>query len=158
MPKPVSDNVYFIGIGGVGMSGIARVAHDQGLHVEGSDIKESRFTKPLTDAGITVHIGHKAENLPDTGPTVVISTAILEDNAELIRAQELGLNIVRRAEMLAHLGRSLDTVAVAGTHGKTTTSSMLASTRWASLPRSSSGAWCVNTAPTPIRARDAITW
>lgn len=128
MPKPVSDNVYFIGIGGVGMSGIARVAHDQGLHVEGSDIKESRFTKPLTDAGITVHIGHKAENLPDTGPTVVISTAILEDNAELIRAQELGLNIVRRAEMLAHLGRSLDTVAVAGTHGKTTTSSMLAST------------------------------
>ncbi len=128
MSKPVSDNVYFIGIGGVGMSGIASIAHDQGLSVEGSDLKESRFTKPLTDAGIVVHIGHDAANIPDTNPTVVISTAILEDNPELVRARELGLNIVRRAEMLAHLGRSLDTVAVAGTHGKTTTSSMLAST------------------------------
>ncbi len=128
MSQPVSDNVYFIGIGGVGMSGIARVAHDQGLHVEGSDLKSSRFTQPLEDAGITVHIGHRAENIPDTDPTVVVSTAILDDNPELLCAKERGLNIVRRAEMLAHLGRDLDTVAVAGTHGKTTTSSMLAST------------------------------
>lgn len=128
MSQPVSDNVYFIGIGGVGMSGIARVAHDQGLSVEGSDLKSSRFTQPLEEAGIKVHIGHRAENIPDTDPTVVVSTAILEDNPELICAKERGLNIVRRAEMLAHLGRDLDTVAVAGTHGKTTTSSMLAST------------------------------
>lgn len=128
MTRPVSDNVYFIGIGGVGMSGIARVAHDQGLHVEGSDLKSSRFTQPLEEAGITVHIGHDASNIPDTDPTIVVSTAILDDNPELIAAKERGLNIVRRAEMLAHLGRDLDTVAVAGTHGKTTTSSMLAST------------------------------
>ncbi|MCI9130120.1 MAG: UDP-N-acetylmuramate--L-alanine ligase [Eggerthellaceae bacterium] len=128
MSKPVSDNVYFIGIGGVGMSGIARVANDQGLHVEGSDLKSSRFTKPLEDAGIKVHIGHAAENIPDTDPTIVVSTAILDDNPELIEAKRRGLDIVRRAEMLAHLGRNLDTVAVAGTHGKTTTSSMMAST------------------------------
>ncbi len=127
MAQTVSDNVYFIGIGGVGMSGIARVAHDQGLHVEGSDLKASRFTAPLVEAGIPVHIGHEASNIPDTDPTVVISTAILEDNPELVEAKERGLTIVRRAEMLAHLGRDLDTIAVAGTHGKTTTSSMLAS-------------------------------
>lgn len=128
MSQPVSDNVYFIGIGGVGMSGIARVAHDQGLHVEGSDLKASRFTQPLEEAGITVHIGHAAENLPEGDPTIVVSTAILDENPELVEAKRRGLNIVRRAEMLAHLGRDLDTVAVAGTHGKTTTSSMLAST------------------------------
>lgn len=128
MSEPVSDNVYFIGIGGVGMSGIARVANDQGLHVEGSDLKASRFTQPLEDVGIKVHIGHEAQNIPDTNPTIVVSTAILEDNPELVEAKARGLNIVRRAEMLAHLGRNLDTVAVAGTHGKTTTSSMLAST------------------------------
>ncbi len=127
MSEPVSNHVYFIGIGGVGMSGIARVAHDQGLIVEGSDLKSSRFTKPLEDVGIKVHIGHDAANLPDDDPTVVISTAILDDNCELVEARRRNLTIVRRAEMLAHLGRDLQTLAVAGTHGKTTTSSMLAS-------------------------------
>lgn len=119
--------VHFIGVGGVGMSGIARVAHDQGMQVSGSDIKESRYTKQLREAGITVFIGQKAENIPEGDPVVVISTAILENNPELIEARRRGLEIWYRAQMLAHLGVGLDTLAVAGTHGKTTTSSMLAS-------------------------------
>ena len=119
--------VHFIGVGGVGMSGIARVAHDQGMQVSGSDIKESRYTKQLSEAGITVFIGQKAENIPEGDPVVVISTAILENNPELIEARRRGLEIWHRAQMLAHLGVGLDTLAVAGTHGKTTTSSMLAS-------------------------------
>lgn len=127
MSEPISDTLYFIGIGGVGMSGIARVAHNQGLNVSGSDLKASKFTKQLEDAGIEVLYGHKAENLPDGNPTVVVSTAILDDNAEYVEAKARGLNIVHRAQMLAHLGRNLETLAVAGTHGKTTTSSMLAS-------------------------------
>lgn len=119
--------VHFIGVGGVGMSGIACVAHDQGMQVSGSDIKESRYTKQLREAGITVFIGQKAENIPEGDPVVVISTAILENNPELIEARRRGLEIWHRAQMLAHLGVGLDTLAVAGTHGKTTTSSMLAS-------------------------------
>ena len=119
--------VHFIGVGGVGMSGIARVAHDQGMQVSGSDIKESRYTKQLREAGITVFIGQKAENIPEGDPVVVISTAILENNPELIEARRRGLEIWHRAQMLTHLGVGLDTLAVAGTHGKTTTSSMLAS-------------------------------
>lgn len=119
--------VHFIGVGGVGMSGIARVAHDQGMQVSGSDIKESRYTKQLREAGITVFIGQKAENIPEGDPVVVISTAILENNPELIEARRRGLEIWHRAQMLAHLGVGLDTLAVAGTHGKTTTSSMLSS-------------------------------
>lgn len=119
--------VHFIGVGGVGMSGIARVAHDQGMQVSGSDIKESRYTKQLREAGITVFVGQKAENIPEGDPVVVISTAILENNPELIEARRRGLEIWHRAQMLAHLGVGLDTLAVAGTHGKTTTSSMLAS-------------------------------
>lgn len=119
--------VHFIGVGGVGMSGIALVAHDQGMQVSGSDIKESRYTKQLREAGITVFIGQKAENIPEGNPVIVISTAILENNPELIEARRRGLEIWHRAQMLAHLGVGLDTLAVAGTHGKTTTSSMLAS-------------------------------
>ncbi len=122
------QRIHFIGVGGVGMSGIAHVAADQGIKVSGSDIKESRYTKDLRDNGVEVHIGHSADNIPEGNPIVVISTAILENNPELIAARERGLEIWHRAKMLAHLGRGLDTLAVAGTHGKTTTSSMLAST------------------------------
>lgn len=121
------DQVHFIGVGGVGMSGIARVAFDQGMHVSGSDIKESRYTKQLKDAGIEVFIGHDAVNVPAGNPVVVVSTAILDNNPELVAAKERGLRIWHRAQMLAHLGVGLETLAVAGTHGKTTTSSMLAS-------------------------------
>ncbi len=127
------QTVHFIGIGGVGMSGIARVAHDQGMQVTGSDMKESRYTKQLAEAGVKVTIGeHKATNIPGTGTddgpdVVVVTTAVLDNNPELIAAKERGLTIWHRAQMLARLGEGLDTVAVAGTHGKTTTSSMVAS-------------------------------
>ena len=125
-------SVHFIGVGGVGMSGIARVAHDQGMRVSGSDIKESRYTKQLREAGVEVHIGHSPDNIfgtgRDDGPDiVVVSTAILDNNPELASARERGLTIWHRAQMLARLGDGLQTLAVAGTHGKTTTSSMLAS-------------------------------
>ncbi len=102
--------------------------------MSGSDLKESRYTKQLKAAGIDVRIGHDPANLPggpgrdDASPdVVVVSTAILDNNPELIAAKERGLAIWHRAQMLAHLGRDLETLAVAGTHGKTTTSSMLAS-------------------------------
>lgn len=123
----IPETIHFIGIGGVGMSGIARVAHDQGLRVSGSDMKASRYTKQLSDAGVRVHIGHDPANLPEGEVVVVVSTAVLDNNPELIAAKERGLPIIHRAQMLSALGRGLETLAVAGTHGKTTTSSMLAS-------------------------------
>ena len=121
------EQIHFIGIGGVGMSGIARVASDQGMRVSGSDIRESRYTRQLVDVGVEVRIGHDAANVPAVDPVVVVSTAILDNNPELVAAKERGLSIWHRAQMLAYLGRDLETLAVAGTHGKTTTSSMLAS-------------------------------
>ena len=122
-----TQSIHFIGIGGVGMSGIAHVAHDQGYSVSGSDMKESRYTKQLREIGVTVHIGHSPDNIPAGEPIVVVSTAILQNNPELAAARARGLEIWHRAQMLAYLGRGRDTLAVAGTHGKTTTSSMLAS-------------------------------
>ena len=109
------------------MSGIARVAFDQGMRVSGTDLKESRYTKQLREAGIEVHIGHDPANIPEGNPVIVVSTAILDNNPELAAAKARGLTIWHRAQMLAYLGRALQTLAVAGTHGKTTTSSMLAS-------------------------------
>lgn len=126
-------SVHFIGVGGVGMSGIARVAHAQGMHVTGSDMKESRYTLQLKEAGIDVRIGaHSGDNIPGTnnedGPdVVVVTTAVLDNNPELLEAKKRGLTIWHRAQMLARLGEGLQTVAIAGTHGKTTTSSMVAS-------------------------------
>jgi len=111
------------------MSGIARVACLQGMSVSGSDLRQSRYTDQLVESGVKVFIGHDAahlhalENLPDV---VVVSTAILENNPELVEAKALGVPIWHRAKMLAYLGRDLKTLAVAGTHGKTTSSSMLA--------------------------------
>ena len=128
MTSTESRSLHFIGIGGVGMSGIARVAHDQGFAVSGSDLRESRYTKQLAEAGITVHIGQDASHVPAGDPIVVVSTAILDNNPELAEAHRRGLTVRHRAEALAALGAGLKTLAVAGTHGKTTTSSMLAST------------------------------
>lgn len=121
------EHLHFIGIGGVGMSGLARIASSQGIKVTGSDIKSSRFTDQLQKNWIDVYIGHRAENIPEGNPTIVLSTAILEDNPELIEAKRRKLKIIHRAQLLSYLGRDLKTLAVAGTHGKTTTSSMLAS-------------------------------
>ncbi len=110
------------------MSGIAKVAHNQGYTVSGSDLKSSRYTIQLEELGIPVAIGQSGSNIPegDDDLTVVVSTAILENNPELVEARRRKLPIIHRAEMLARLGENLDTLAVAGTHGKTTTSSMLA--------------------------------
>jgi UDP-N-acetylmuramate--alanine ligase len=109
------------------MSGIALVLHERGCTVTGSDLKSSRYVRELEKAGIEVHIGHDAATIDEVNPdVVVISTAIPETNPELVRARELGIEVWHRAKMLAALGNGRETIAVAGTHGKTTTSSMVA--------------------------------
>ncbi|MCE5191744.1 MAG: UDP-N-acetylmuramate--L-alanine ligase [Actinomycetia bacterium] len=118
---------HFIGVGGAGMSGIARVLHERGVVVTGSDLKDSRYARSLAEAGVKVTIGHSAENLGDP-EVVVVSSAIQESNPELAEARRRGIDVWPRAKMLAHVGRGSLTLAVAGTHGKTTTSSMLATT------------------------------
>jgi UDP-N-acetylmuramate--alanine ligase len=117
--------IHFVGIGGIGMSGIAEVMHILGYKVQGSDVAEGYVVEGLRKAGIPVKIGQKPENLDDAA-VVVISTAIRKDNPELVCAYEKRIPVVRRAEMLAELMRLKNTVAVAGTHGKTTTTSMIA--------------------------------
>jgi UDP-N-acetylmuramate--alanine ligase len=117
--------IHFVGIGGIGMSGIAEVMHHLGYKVQGSDNNDSYVTEGLRKRGIPVMIGQAADNLGDAA-VVVCSTAIREDNPEVQAAAERRLPRVRRAEMLAELMRMQSTVAVAGTHGKTTTTSMIA--------------------------------
>lgn len=118
---------HFIGIGGAGMSGLARVLNDRGIAVTGSDLRASRYATALEDAGVRVFIGHSAENVGDP-EVVVVSAAIPEWNPELAAAHQRGIPVWPRAKMLAHLAGDDKTLAVAGTHGKTTTSSMLATT------------------------------
>ncbi|MFZ4534617.1 MAG: Mur ligase domain-containing protein, partial [Alsobacter sp.] len=117
--------IHFVGIGGIGMSGIAEVLHNLGYTVQGSDASESANVKRLRDKGIAVAIGHSAANL-GAAAVVVVSTAIRRDNPELMAARENRLPVVRRAEMLAELMRLKQCVAIAGTHGKTTTTSLVA--------------------------------
>ena len=117
--------VFFVGIGGVGMSGIAEVLRNLGYQVAGSDVKQSPITERLEQIGIRVFIGHAAENIDDVG-VVVVSSAISQTNPEIMRARELGIPVIRRAEMLAELMRLRFGIGVAGTHGKTTTTSLTA--------------------------------
>jgi UDP-N-acetylmuramate--alanine ligase len=117
--------IHFVGIGGIGMSGIAEVMHQLGYKVQGSDIAENYVVEKLRKKGIPVSIGHDAGNLGDAA-VIVCSTAIKENNPEIAAAVERRLPRVRRAEMLAELMRMQKTIAVAGTHGKTTTTSMIA--------------------------------
>jgi UDP-N-acetylmuramate--alanine ligase len=117
--------IHFVGIGGIGMSGIAEVMHILGYKVQGSDAAEGYVVEGLRKAGIPVKVGQHPDNLGDAA-VVVISTAIKKDNPELVCAYERRIPVVRRAEMLAELMRLKSTVAVAGTHGKTTTTSMIA--------------------------------
>lgn len=116
--------IHFVGIGGIGMSAIAEVLHNLGYSVQGSDQSDSANVQRLRDMGIPVHLGHHADNLGDS-EVVVTSTAIKLDNPERVAAKERHLPIVRRAEMLAELMRFKQSVAVGGTHGKTTTTSMV---------------------------------
>ncbi|MFJ4949928.1 UDP-N-acetylmuramate--L-alanine ligase [Streptomyces sp. NPDC088760] len=120
------DRPHFIGIGGAGMSGIAKILAQRGAKVAGSDAKESATAEALRALGATVHIGHAAEHLADDASCVVVSSAIRKDNPELARAAELGIPVVHRSDALAALMEGLRPIAVAGTHGKTTTTSMLA--------------------------------
>ena len=124
MPQTIGL-VHFIGIGGIGMSGIAEVLHNLGYKVQGSDQAESANVQRLREKDIQVFVGHKAENLGDA-EVVVVSTAIRKSNPELAAARERHLPIVRRAEMLAELMRFRQAIAIGGTHGKTTTTSMVA--------------------------------
>src|SRR5690625_3942464 len=117
--------IHFVGIGGIGMSGIAEVLHNLGYKVQGSDLAESSNVQRLRDLGISVAIGHKAENV-EQAQVVVISSAVKRDNPEVVAARERFLPVVRRAEMLGELMRLRWPIAAAGTHGKTTTTSMIA--------------------------------
>ncbi|MEM6475201.1 MAG: UDP-N-acetylmuramate--L-alanine ligase [Pseudomonadota bacterium] len=118
--------IHFVGIGGIGMSGIAEVMKNLGYAVQGSDIAEGVSVERLRKRGIHVHIGHAGSNV-EGAAVVVTSTAVRRDNPEVVAALENRIPVVRRAEMLAELMRLKSTVAVAGTHGKTTTTSMIAS-------------------------------
>ncbi|MEU1672645.1 UDP-N-acetylmuramate--L-alanine ligase [Streptomyces roseifaciens] len=120
------DRPHFIGIGGAGMSGIAKILAQRGAAVAGSDAKDSATAEALRALGATVHIGHAAGHLADDASCVVVSSAIRADNPELAAAAERGIPVVHRSDALARLMDGLRPIAVAGTHGKTTTTSMLA--------------------------------
>ena len=118
--------IHFIGIGGSGMCGIAEVLLNQGYHISGSDIQESATTRHLSTLGANVHFGHRSSNI-DGANVIVVSSAINEENPEIIAAREQRIPIVPRAEMLAEIMRYRHGIAIAGTHGKTTTTSLIAS-------------------------------
>jgi len=118
-------HIHFTGIGGIGMSGIAELLHNQGFAVQGSDASDSNNVKRLRSLGIAVAIGHGAENL-GAAQVVVVSTAIRKDNPEVIEARQRGIPVIPRAEMLAELMRMKQGIAVAGSHGKTTMTSIIA--------------------------------
>jgi UDP-N-acetylmuramate--alanine ligase len=123
LPESIGP-IHFVGIGGIGMSGIAEVLHNLGYRVQGSDLADSANTRRLATLGIAVMIGHRAENL-DAAEVIVVSSAVKPDNPEVVAARARRLPVVRRAEMLAELMRLKWSIAIAGTHGKTTTTSML---------------------------------
>ncbi|WP_156725452.1 UDP-N-acetylmuramate--L-alanine ligase [Streptomyces apocyni] len=123
---PAMDRPHFIGIGGAGMSGIAKILTQRGAKVAGSDSRDSATADALRVLGATVHIGHATEHLAADASCVVVSSAIREDNPELAAARERGIAVVHRSDALAALMNGLRPIAVAGTHGKTTTTSMLA--------------------------------
>jgi UDP-N-acetylmuramate--alanine ligase len=123
LPRSIGP-IHFVGIGGIGMSGIAEVLHNLGYRVQGSDLADSANVRRLIDLGIPIAVGHEAENL-GAAEVVVISSAVKPDNAEVIAARVRRVPVVRRAEMLGELMRLKWSLAVAGTHGKTTTTSMI---------------------------------
>jgi UDP-N-acetylmuramate--alanine ligase len=124
MPLSIGT-IHFVGIGGIGMSGIAEILVNLGYSVQGSDIADNYNVERLRKKGVTVHIGHAAENLGEAR-VVVVSSAVKPDNPELVAARVKLVPVVRRAEMLAELMRLKNAIAIGGTHGKTTTTSMIA--------------------------------
>ena len=121
LPREIGP-IHFVGIGGIGMSGIAEVLCNLGYTVQGSDASESANVSRLRDKGIPITVGHRSENVAGAD-VLVVSTAIKRDNPELMAARAQRIPVVRRAEMLAELMRLKSCVAIAGTHGKTTTTS-----------------------------------
>src|SRR5512146_2250855 len=119
------EKIHFVGIGGIGMSGIAEVLLNLGYKVSGSDLRESETTERLASLGGEFHIGPARENLSNVD-VVVTSTAVQSDNPEVVEARERMVPVIPRAEMLAELMRMKYGIAIAGTHGKTTTTSMVA--------------------------------
>jgi len=119
-------HIHFIGIGGSGMNGIAQVLLNMGFHITGSDLKESSTTKLLKDMGAKIYIGHNEKNI-DGADVIVYSSAVSEDNPELVEAKRRGIPTIPRGEMLAELMRFKYGIAISGTHGKTTTTSMIGS-------------------------------
>ncbi len=119
-------NIHFVGIGGAGMGGIAELLHTLGYCVSGSDRAQNAMTRRLRGLGVAVHLGHRSEQVAGID-VLVVSTAVDKDNPEVVAARQLGVPVVPRAEMLAELMRFKHGIAVAGTHGKTTTTSLIAS-------------------------------
>ncbi len=121
------QHVHFIGIGGAGMSGLAEILLARGVKVSGSDLSRSEKTEELESLGATIYIGHNAKNIGENVDLVIYTSAIKKSkNSELLQAEKRGIRTVRRAEFLGELTKGIKTIAVAGTHGKTTTSSMIA--------------------------------
>ena len=120
-----TGTIHFVGIGGIGMSGIADILVNMGYKVSGSDVKENLMTTRLSRKGVNISIGHHAENIQHAS-VIVVSSAIADDNPEILEARRLKIPVVKRAEMLAELMKMKLSIAVAGTHGKTTTTSMVA--------------------------------
>ena len=125
MVKPNETLIHFIGIGGIGMSGIAEVLRNQGYNVSGSDLHASEVTRRLEGLGIKVFIGHAAQNVSRSN-VVVISSSVKSDNPEVVEARRLQIPVIPRAEMLGELMRGKIGIAIAGSHGKTSTTSMTA--------------------------------
>ncbi|GAA1911364.1 UDP-N-acetylmuramate--L-alanine ligase [Streptomyces sodiiphilus] len=123
---PAMERPHFVGIGGAGMSGIAKILARRGARVAGSDARDSATAAALRALGASVHVGHAAANLAADTTCVVVSSAIREDNPELAAARERGIEVIHRSAALAALMEGARTIAIAGTHGKTTTTSMLA--------------------------------
>jgi len=124
--RNIIKKIHFVGIAGAGMSGIAEVLANLDFTVSGSDIQQGVVVDRLRDAGVTVHIGHNEENI-DSVDVVVVSTAINKKNPEVKAALDQGIPVIPRAEMLGELMRFQKGIAIAGTHGKTTTTSLVAS-------------------------------
>ncbi len=128
LERMMFDNIgkiHFIGIGGIGMSGIAEIMHNLGYQVQGSDLSENDNVSRLRNIGINVLIGHHAQNIEDTS-VIVKSSAVKEDNPEIVAARSKRIPVVKRSEMLAELMRLKVSIAISGAHGKTTTTAFIA--------------------------------
>ena len=117
--------IHFVGIGGIGMSGSAELLLNLGYRVSGSDLRRSDTTDRLAQLGAEIRTGHAPENVPDDGHVVVFSSAVKADNPEVVEAHRRKIPVIPRAEMLSELMRMKYGIAIAGTHGKTTTTSMV---------------------------------